>query len=83
MDYLNDQTSPLVQLVSAFEQIQRVEHYLFATTYAGSADEWDWSRWFSDTQSAVLILCGIETELRRGIAKRIGATLNETLPEVR
>lgn len=59
-----DGISPLVQLVSAFEQLQRAEQYLYGTTYAGD-----------DVASAVEIMRSKELELRTDIAKRIGATI--------
>ena len=59
--------SPLVQLVSAFEQLQRAEQYLYGTTYASDG--------VGTIASAVEIMRSKELELRTDIAKRIGATI--------
>ena len=66
MDYLNDQTSPGAQRWAAFEQVQRVEQYLFGTTYGRPYDQW---------VDAIYIVRESEQELRKDIAKSIGARL--------
>lgn len=80
MEYLNDQTSPLVKRVLAFEQVQRVEQYLFVTTYASDgAGSRCWSQWYADIQDAVEILRDVEHDLRRNIAHRLSAVLREEI----
>jgi hypothetical protein len=71
-----DGISPLVQLVSAFEQLQRAEQYLYGTTYASDGmGTMSWAHWYDDVASAVEIMRSKELELRTDIAKRIGATI--------
>ena len=73
-----DDISPLVKLVSAFEQLQRVQQYLYASTYASDGmGSMSWAHWYDDIASAVDIVRDSEHALRAEIAKRIGATLNK------
>lgn len=66
--------SPLVQLVEAFEQLQRVQKYLYASTYASDGmGSMSWAHWYDDVASAVEILRDREQSLRHAIAMRIGA----------
>ena len=79
--------SPLVQLVEGFEQVQRIQKYLYATTFTrdgmGSMPrrEVAWTYWYDaywyDVASAIKILRECELSLRHDIAKRVGATLNK------
>ena len=79
MQYSNykDSVSPFVQLVSALEQLERVEQYLYATTYASDgAGSRCYSQWYKDIEDAVSILRVRVQNCRVRIAKRINATLN-------
>ena len=70
------QRSPLVSRVEALEQVQRVERYLFAVTYATDGrGSRTWSQWYADIHDAVQKLKESELWLRYDIARRIGATL--------
>jgi hypothetical protein len=70
--------SPLVQLVEAFEQLQRVQQYLYASTYASDGmGSMSWAHWYDDIASAVEILRTSEHTLRYIIARTLGATLNK------
>jgi hypothetical protein len=69
--------SSLVTLVKGFEQIQRVQTYLYGTSYAKNGmGSMSWAHWFDGTASAVEVMRTSEDNLRADIAKRIGATLN-------
>jgi hypothetical protein len=72
-----DGISPLVKLVAAFEQLQRVQLYLYSATYASDVTGTlvVWAAW-DDITSAVEILSDSEQALRAEVAKRIGASLN-------
>jgi hypothetical protein len=89
-ELLHSEDSPLVELVKAFEQVQRVETYLFNSTYANSGSfyglNWaawysgsfyglNWAAWYDDIASAVELLREHEQLLRAEIAKRIGASI--------
>jgi hypothetical protein len=69
--------SPLVALVKAYEQVQRIEAYLFRTTYAqqGVEDKRCWLDWYEDVAYTVGILRESEQALRVEIAQRLGATV--------
>lgn len=74
IERVRDTKSPLVQLVEAFEQLQRVQKYLYASTYA--SDGWgtmSWAHWYDNVASAIGILRYREQSLRHDIARRIGA----------
>jgi hypothetical protein len=73
MDYSRTDISPLVKRAEAFEQLQRVVQYLFATTYGDRPAHAS----YADIQDAVLELRVAEQHLRIDIARRIGATVNE------
>jgi hypothetical protein len=77
MDYSRTDISPLVKRAEALEQLQRVQQYLFGTTYGDRPAHASWSQWYADIQDAVQELRTAEQLLRIDIAKRLGATINE------
>jgi hypothetical protein len=73
-----DTQSPLVNRVQALEQVQRVENYLFATTYGSDGrGSRTWSQWYADIQDAVQLLRESERLLRHDVARALALNLSK------